>query len=466
MEKHRVSSMDSEVDTPLQDPFGVLRRMAHDFSGRVVRERYALKKLLGRGAFATVYLAHDLGMFGRVVAVKVLHPEHSLNANYIERFWQEVKVAARVTAQHSEHLVPIVDTGVDDAAAPQLVYFVMEYVRGRSLRQLLQPHGPMGEQQPLAWRRAVALTQQVCRAVAVLHAHGVIHRDIKPDNCMLESHPDGERIKLLDFGIAKLLVDSLASDRTPLTGSRVVLGTPRYMAPEMYMGLPFDHHIDVYAIGVMLHEFLTGTVPRAPILHPGEPLRRHDQETLRPTALRPDMGIPPALDAVVLRAIAWLPHDRFDSVDALAVALAEASRSTPAPPRRPARTSSTARPTRRRLVQVSRWMPGFIVLGCSLALVVTMTVTLAASHQARSGRGSPPRLAELTEEAPAPAPSPEALPAPTPPPAAQPSDEKAPVTRKARRPRPRPEAPGELLPVEPRSARRPGGDAPEAAPRT
>lgn len=302
----------------------------HDFTGSVLTDRYHLEHLLGAGAFASVYFARDRKTYEREVAVKVLHPEHTRNPDYVERFRQEVKVAARVATRYREHLIQIVDQGVCAAHTPPLVYFVMEYIDGVSLRSLVSDtRSGVRVQRPLAWQRAVALAQQLCRAIAPLHAHGVIHRDIKPENCIIERRSDRECIKLLDLGIAKVVPDMLRPWDGPTTGARMVLGTPRYMAPEQMGGLDVDQRVDIYAVGVILYEFLTGTMPRrldfadveAGLIPP---------EPRPPSRVAPDMNIPAALDAAVLQAIAWRREDRFARADALAAALEDASRTAPA----------------------------------------------------------------------------------------------------------------------------------------
>jgi len=302
----------------------------HDFTGSVLSGRYQLERQVGVGAFATVYFARDRKTYEREVAIKVLHPQHTRNPDYVERFRQEIKVAARVATRYREHLVQIVDQGLCESHNPPLVYFVMEYIDGVSLRSLVSDmRSGTRVQRPLTWQRAVGLAQQLCRAIAPLHAHGVIHRDIKPENCLIECRSDRECIKLLDLGIAKIVPHTLLSGDGPTTEARMVLGTPRYMAPEQMSGLEVDHRVDIYAVGVILYEFLTGMLPRrldfADVeagIQPPEPRP--------PSQVAPEMNIPRALDAAVLQAIAWRREDRFARADAFAAALEDASRTTPA----------------------------------------------------------------------------------------------------------------------------------------
>jgi serine/threonine protein kinase len=300
-----------------------------DFTGLVLSSRYLLRSQIGTGAFASVYLAHDIKTYDREVAVKVLHPEHTQNQDYVDRFRQEVRVAAKIATRYREHLVQIIDQGLDDGRQPALVYFVMEYVDGVSLRSLVSDvRSGVRVQRQLTWQRAVSLAQQLCRAIAPLHAHGVVHRDIKPENCLIERRSDRECIKLLDLGIAKVTADAWNVGEVPTTDARMVLGTPRYMAPEQMYGHDVDRRADIYAVGVILYEFLTGTTPRR-LQYTELDAGMQPPEPRLPSEVAPDAGIPSALDAAVLQAIAWRREDRFVRAEALAAALEDASRSVP-----------------------------------------------------------------------------------------------------------------------------------------
>lgn len=301
----------------------------HDFTGSVLSGRYHLEHQVGIGAFASVYFARDRKTYEREVAIKVLHPQHTRNPDYVDRFRQEIRVAAKVATRYREHLVQIVDQGLCEAHNPPLVYFVMEYIDGVSLRSLVSDmRSGTRVQRPLAWQRAVALAQQLCRAIAPLHAHGVVHRDIKPENCLIERRSDRECIKLLDLGIAKVIPHTLLSGDSPTTEARMVLGTPRYMAPEQMSGLDVDHRVDIYAVGIILYEFLTGVLPRRIDFSEAE-AGLQPPEPRPPSHVAPEMNIPRALDAAVLQAIAWRREDRFARAEAFAAALEDASRTTP-----------------------------------------------------------------------------------------------------------------------------------------
>ncbi len=284
-----------------------------ELAGLLLDGRYELRHVLGAGGFATVYLALDHRLHDREVAIKVLHPEHLTSADHVGRFAREIKVAARIGAT-CEHLVKITDHGRCDA--PPLLYFVMEYLAGPSLRLVLTDlaASALGErrvQRALPWPRAVTLALQLCAAMTALHRQGVIHRDIKPENLIIEASGVGDLLKLLDYGIAGLVPGAAISGDGPRTAVRHVLGTPRYMAPEQLHDGDCDHRIDIYAAGAILDELLTGEPPRPPGAPP----------LLPPSQRSPDSAIPPALDELVRRATAWDPAARFASADELSAAL-------------------------------------------------------------------------------------------------------------------------------------------------
>ncbi|MBK7827192.1 serine/threonine-protein kinase [Nannocystis sp.] len=286
-----------------------------DFSGTTLRLRYQLVRRIGYGGMATVYEATDLQIDKRV-AVKVLNPQFSHIEDYIARFRQEALSAARI--RHPQ-LVDVTDFGSDDG----LVYFVMELLEGESLGERI--HREPG---PIAWQEVVAIVSQVCEALACAHQHGIIHRDVKPGNVFLVAQPGRSglaTVKLLDLGVAKVLRDALdlrdaAAPETRL--SQGTPGTPEYMAPEQATGQPFDHRIDVYALGVMMYRMLTGHLPFFSPKSSFEVLRMHvDLKPISLHQLCPEAQIPGPIEEIVLRALAKRPEDRFDSVRALSDAL-------------------------------------------------------------------------------------------------------------------------------------------------
>src|SRR6266481_4366473 len=203
--------------------------------------RYAIERELGAGGMATVYLAQDL-KHHRPVAVKVLRGEIAASLG-AERFTREIETAAQF--QHP-HVLPLLDSGEADG----FYYYVMPYVEGESLRDRLAHHGEL----PI--HDAVKVLIEVSDALAHAHAHGVVHRDIKPDNILLS----GRHALVMDFGVAKAV--SEATGRQQFTTAGVALGTPAYMAPEQAAADPhLDHRVDIYAVGVLAYELLTGRPP-------------------------------------------------------------------------------------------------------------------------------------------------------------------------------------------------------------
>jgi serine/threonine-protein kinase len=272
---------------------------------------YEVKQKLGEGGMGSVYLAvHP--RIGKRVALKVLHSEFSSNDDVVGRFFNEAKAVNDI--QHP-NIVDIIDYGT--MASPHggtVVYFIMEFLSGESLAKIIH------EQAPLAPERAQAIALQVADALGASHRHGIVHRDLKPDNVMISMRRDGrDFVKVLDFGIAKLTGDQPGSRRTR-TG--IVMGTPAYMSPEQCEGRGFtDHRTDVYALGILLYEMLTGQVPFRGEGY-GEVLVQHmTQIPQKPSTIRG--VIPPHLEAVAMKALEKRPDQRFASMDDFMQALAD-----------------------------------------------------------------------------------------------------------------------------------------------
>ena len=256
---------------------------------------YRIERELGQGGMATVYLAEDL-KHQRKVAVKVLRPELAA-ALGADRFTREIRIAARL--QHP-HILPLLDSG----EAEGFLYYVMPYVDGQSLRDRIAREGE------LPVHEAVRLLVEVVDALAFAHSQGVVHRDIKPDNILLS----GRHALVMDFGVAKAV--SEATGRQTLTTAGVAIGTPAYMAPEQATADPnIDHRVDIYAVGVMAYELLTGRTPFAG-LTPQQMLAAHVTETpAAMTRYRPSLS--PALSSIVMRCLAKHPADRWQTAQEL-----------------------------------------------------------------------------------------------------------------------------------------------------
>ncbi|HUR51046.1 MAG TPA: PASTA domain-containing protein [Mycobacteriales bacterium] len=261
---------------------------AAPLTGRLLDDRYRLDRLIARGGMATVYTATDTRL-DRQVAVKVMHRALADDPEFVARFAREARAAARVQAPE---VVLVHDQGTDRETG--LAYLVMEHIAGVNLRQLLQERGALSP------ARAVSLVEPVLRALAAAHAAGLVHRDIKPENVLVG---DDGRVKVADFGLARAIE---TSNLTQTTG--LLIGTVAYLAPEQVETGTADARSDVYATGVLLWELLTGRPP-----YDGEkPLSvayRHVHEDVPPPSTAVG-GIPPALDALVVRATRRDPAQR------------------------------------------------------------------------------------------------------------------------------------------------------------
>jgi len=261
--------------------------------------RYAVDRIVGEGGMATVYLAEDI-KHRRKVAIKVLRPELSV-ALGSQRFQREIEIAARLS---HPHIHPLHDSG----EAAGLLYYVMPYVEGESLRDRLQrdKHLPLSD--------ALEIGCQVAEALNYAHTEGVVHRDVKPENILLSRG----HVLVTDFGIAR--VAHAVGDAAPLTQTGLAVGTPAYMSPEQAGGQrDVDARCDVYALGCVLYEMLAGQPPfTGPTVE--SVLRQHLVLEAPPiTALRP--AVPSGITKVLVRALAKVPADRFPSAAAFMAAL-------------------------------------------------------------------------------------------------------------------------------------------------
>ncbi|MGW1173467.1 protein kinase domain-containing protein [Kitasatospora sp. NPDC002543] len=259
--------------------------------GRALNGRYELVELLGVGGMATVWRGVDR-VLGRQVAVKVLNGGLADDPRFAERFSREAQHAAMLV---DPRIVMVFDSGVDQGTP----FIVMELVHGRSLAALL------AEQQTLPVERAVGIAAAVCEALSVAHGAGLVHRDIKPGNIMIT---DDGGVKVVDFGIAR------AGSSSNLTQTASVLGTAAYLSPEQATASALDGRTDLYAVGCVLTEMLTGTTPFTAETPVAIAFKHVSEQPLPPSVRRP--GLPPALDAAVLRLLAKNPADR--PVDAAA----------------------------------------------------------------------------------------------------------------------------------------------------
>ncbi len=272
--------------------------------GRTVGN-YVVKQKIGEGGMGAVYLAEHPRIH-RQVAIKVLLPEYSKNSEVVARFFNEAKAANEI---RNEHIIDILDFGeLDDSGS----YIVMEWLDGKPLTASLG--GPMPSS------RAVHIARGIGRALSAAHAHGIVHRDLKPDNIFLITRQDDlDFVKVLDFGIAKLMSSPTSVSADVKTKTGALIGTPSYMSPEQCRGAPVDHRTDIYALGVLLYQMLSGRLPfNAEGL--GELLLQHMTQAPQPLGeLVP--GLSPTVEAAVMRALEKDLERRFQNVQQLLDAL-------------------------------------------------------------------------------------------------------------------------------------------------
>ena len=334
--------------------------------------RYRVLREVGRGGMAIVYLARDL-KHGRDVAVKVVRPELAAALGR-ERFLWEIEIAARL---RHPHIVPLYDSGEvaagrgpEESAAP-LLYYVMPYEAGHSLRERLEHGGPLPVDD------VVLILRDVCEALAYAHQHGIVHRDVKPDNVLLS----GRHALVTDFGVARAVTEATVPASVGV-GSTAV-GTPAYMAPEQAANDPHvDHRADIYAVGVLAYELLAGRPPFADGPRSWRPADVAD--AMRGlTSRRPD--VPAALAGLIARCLATRPDERWQSADELLAHLATSAVATASAPTGASRRAATR----------AALVGGAVGAAALLGLAVTWprgraerpAVVLGRSRQLTSDRG-------------------------------------------------------------------------------
>jgi len=348
-------------------------------TSRVFANRYELGDEIGHGGMADVYLAHDR-LLDRRVAVKVLLPEFASDATNVERFRREAQAAAGLS---HPHIVSVYDWGEEDDTS----FIVMEYVPGQTLREILQTYGRLGSMD------AARIAAEIADALSFAHAHGVVHRDVKPGNVLIT--PQGQ-VKVADFGIAR------AETSEPLTKTGAVLGTATYFSPEQAQGFALDGRSDVYALGVVLYEMLTGVAPFT-ASSPVSIAYKHVRETpAPPSTLVPELE--GAMDRIVLTAMAKDVDQRYLSAQDFRADLLRFERGRPlagapvaaapasvhvAAPTIAAAASTAPAPAPRR--KRGRWGPA-VVIGIALALLVGLIVFLLANSNFGDSGPSTPKL--------------------------------------------------------------------------
>ncbi|MBS1994525.1 MAG: protein kinase, partial [Cyanobacteria bacterium SZAS LIN-3] len=275
--------------------------------GTVLGGRYEIEERIGGGAMGEVYKAKHR-LMKRQVAIKMMHPQTISGASALKRFQKEAEMAS---ALNHPNILTVHDFGVSDDGSP---YLVMNYLEGKSLTDIIENNGHLDVS------RALHIFRQLCQGLGHAHEKGVIHRDLKPSNIMLVTlDQDDDFVQILDFGIAKQLTPETGSDSLTRTGE--VFGSPHYMSPEQCRAQPVDARSDIYALGCVMYRVLTGYPP----LMGGdlvECLYKHVNQMPAPFAEQcPEISLPEDLEAVVFKALAKKPEDRYQSMADLKTAL-------------------------------------------------------------------------------------------------------------------------------------------------
>jgi serine/threonine-protein kinase len=323
--------------------------------GELIGGRYEIEDLVGTGGMSSVYRARDT-VLERRVALKVLHEHFSADPEYVRRFRHEARAIARL---NHPNIVTVIDRG--EFGNRQFIVF--EHIPGENLKEVVEREGQL----PVA--QALALTHQIARGLAFAHEHGVVHRDVKPQNVLLD---ESGTAKVTDFGIARSL-----DPEEELTQTGTLLGTSDYIAPEQASGQPVDARTDQYSLGVLLYELLTGEVP-----YPADSFMAVAMRHLRdpvPSVHERRPGVPDRVDEIVAKAMAKRPQDRFPSTKAMMVAIEAALADDAGPsagsneatgvlsrvePPSPGRSAARSRPRpRQRRRRVSPLLLALLVVG-------------------------------------------------------------------------------------------------------
>jgi serine/threonine-protein kinase len=342
-------------------------KLSANVDGELIAGRFELEEQIGSGGMARVYRARDRQL-GRRVAIKILDDRYAADPQHLERFRHEARAVARLG---HPNIVTVIDRGESDGRQ----YIVFEYVAGENLKELVRREGP------LPVRRALELAIEVARALAYAHAHGVVHRDVKPQNVLLR---DGSA-QVTDFGIAR--TEGLGTTMGDGTTAGTILGTGDYISPEQARGQPADERSDVYSLGAMLFELLTGHVP-FPADSAVAAATRHVTDPV-PDVLAERPDVPVRLANAVEEAMAKDPADRFASMDDMLSALLAARADLPGP--EAAATMilpavKEAPPPRARRRSRRRW-PVLVFIVVLIAIAAGIGIYLDQRH---GGSSSPP----------------------------------------------------------------------------
>jgi serine/threonine-protein kinase len=292
--------------------------------GRTLNHRYLIEDKIGEGGFGAVFRGKQIAT-GREVALKILHPHNSSDQTIIARFRREAEACSKLRDVHT------VTTYDFDETEDGILYLAMELLRGRSLHQLQKSDGILPPE------RVLSILDQVAQSLGEAHANGIVHRDMKPENVFIESRQMGagtggrteDHVKVLDFGIAKVM--SGEKEVQALTAVGQTLGTLEFMSPEQLRGQKLDGRSDIYALGMMSYEMLTGVLPFQSAKSPIEIINFHMKQPAPPPSKllegkAPGLKIPPAVDDIILKMVAKNREDRFADTNDLRAAIAKAQK--------------------------------------------------------------------------------------------------------------------------------------------
>jgi serine/threonine protein kinase len=316
----------------------------------VLNNRFKVESKIGEGGFGAVYRGIQLAT-GRKVALKLLHPEMTKDDNLVARFRREGMVLCNLRDAHT------ITTYDFDQTPDGTLYIAMELLEGKSLHQLFH------EEAPLDWKRVFKILTEMCSSLGEAHTQGIVHRDLKPENIYLESRSGNpEFVKILDFGIAKVMRGETIDPQSPqLTATGQTLGTLEYMSPEQLMGKQLDGRSDVYALGVLAYEMITGRLPFPEAKGPAGLITAQLKQTpLPPSQANPKAGLPEAADRAILKCLEKDKNNRYPSVSALAIALQQVAtgQAEPlAPPQRPIAPAATRTPPPAEMLEPRRGEP-------------------------------------------------------------------------------------------------------------
>jgi serine/threonine protein kinase len=284
--------------------------MSDPYIGKEIGGQFRILNKIGSGGMGTVYRAEQQGM-DRLVAVKILQPHYSDRADMVTRFRREARAMSQLSHPNTARVFMTGELEDDS------VYFVMEFLEGKNLADVVRIESRFD---PI---RATRIMIHVCGALAEAHKQGIVHRDLKPENIVLtEQGGIADFPKVLDFGLAKISEKQMRPGSMFLTREGMIFGTPEFMSPEQARGQTLDARSDLYSLGVILYEMVTGKLPFSKVDHPIEYLRLHmDVAPVSPSRRVPGLSIPSSLEKVILKAMQKSPDNRYSSAEEMADAL-------------------------------------------------------------------------------------------------------------------------------------------------